>query len=48
MLRGEKEQEWFIAEMYYPPEFEYDTSIHDKEIEYLLSKPEDLKRYEPK
>lgn len=27
MLRGEKEQEWFIAEMYYPPEFEYDTSV---------------------
>ncbi|MDS0912053.1 hypothetical protein [Escherichia coli] len=48
MLRGEKEQEWFIAEIYYPPEFEYDTSMHDKEIEYLLSKPEDLKRYEPK
>ena len=48
MLRGEKEKEWFIAEMYYPPEFEYDTSMHDKEIAHLLSKPEDLKRYEPK
>ncbi|HDS6762420.1 TPA: hypothetical protein QHW57_004922 [Escherichia coli] len=48
LIRSEKEQEWFIAELYYPPEFDYDTSMHDKQIQYFLSKPEELKRYEPK
>lgn len=48
LIRSEKEQEWYIAELYYPPEFDYDTAMHDKQIQYLLSKPEELKRYEPK
>lgn len=48
LIRSEKEQEWYIAKLYYPPEFDYDTSMHDKEIQHLLSNPEELKRYEPK
>ncbi|HFM3170717.1 TPA: hypothetical protein ACG60V_004879 [Escherichia coli] len=42
LIRSEKEQEWYIAE------FDYDTAMHDKQIQYLLSTPEELKRYEPK
>ena len=41
-----KQEEWFVGDMYYPPDFEYDTSMHDNQITEWLSKPEELVRYE--
>ena len=38
-------EEWFVGDMYYPPDFEYDTSMHDHQITAWLSKPDELVRY---
>lgn len=39
------DQEWFEAEVFCPDNPDYDTSIHDKQVERLLSNPEGLVRY---
>ncbi|WP_318491884.1 hypothetical protein [Photobacterium leiognathi] len=40
-------QTWYMAELFVPDEFDYDTSIHDKQIEKLLSKPDELVVFKP-
>ncbi|EIY8279528.1 hypothetical protein MNZ66_004671 [Salmonella enterica] len=34
--------EWFVGDMFYPPDYEYDTSMHDHQITAWLSKPDEL------
>lgn len=38
-------EEWFVGDMYYPSEYEYDPSMHDHQITTWLSEPEKLVRY---
>ena len=35
-------QKWFIADLFYPENPDYDTKIHKQEISALLSAPDDL------
>lgn len=39
------QEEWFIAEMYYPPDFNYDPSMHVQQIRSFLLKPDELVQY---
>lgn len=39
-------EEWFVGDMFYPPDVDYDTAIHDHQITTWLSKPDELVRYE--
>ncbi|HFW3787198.1 TPA: hypothetical protein ACIBKE_004424, partial [Salmonella enterica subsp. enterica serovar 4,5,12:b:-] len=40
------QDEWFIADMYYPPDENYDPSMHEQQIQGFLSKPDELVRYD--
>ena len=40
------QEEWFIADMYYPPDENYDPSMHEQQIQGFLSKPDELVRYD--
>ena len=39
-------EEWFVGDMYYPPDVDYDPAMHDHDIKFWLSKPDELVRYE--
>lgn len=40
------QEEWFIADMYYPPDVNYDPLMHEHQIQGFLSNPDELVRYD--
>ncbi|MEQ2024517.1 hypothetical protein ABLB84_01760 [Xenorhabdus szentirmaii] len=45
LIGDDLSQEWFIADIFYPDFSDYDTSMHDYQIKELLSKPDELVRF---